>query len=70
MTDTDALDAKIKDSGMKLGKIAEELDLTYVTFQRKRNNEAIFNAVEIDKLCKLLKINKVSERMAIFFSLM
>lgn len=67
MTDTAALDVKIKESGLKLGKIASDLGITYNTFQKKRNNEAFFNANEIEALCQILNIKKTSERMAIFF---
>ena len=66
LVNTVAIRSKIKSSGIKIGKIAHELGMTYPTFASKVNGNAPFNALEIKKLCEILGFSN-QERDDIFF---
>lgn len=68
MTNTELLDRKIQDSGLKKGYLAEQIGLTRQGFLNCRTNEAEFTASQIERLCELLRIDDTAERMAIFFA--
>lgn len=68
MTDTEKLEKKIEESGLKKAFIAEKLHLSRQGFANKCANKTPFNAEEIKILCVLLKIVKLSEKEKIFFS--
>ena len=68
MTDTKLLEALISKKGIKKGKIAEKLNVSYNTLKRKINNEVPFNASEITIMCDVLQIESVREKEAIFFA--
>ena len=68
MTDTKLLEALINKKGIKKGKIAEKLNVSYNTLKRKINNEAPFNASEITIMCDVLQIESLREKEAIFFA--
>ena len=68
MTDTEMLRKRIKDSGLKLGYIAEKMGLSRFGLAKKINNESQFFASEIDKMCEILNISSTKERMMIFFT--
>lgn len=68
MTNTELLEREIADSGIKKGKIAETLGISYVTLRRKMYNESPFDTIEIIKLCKLLDIKGLKKRDEIFFA--
>lgn len=68
MTDTKRLQRIIDDSGLKQVYIANCLGLTSYGFARKRDNLSSFTAPEIDTLCKVLKIESLEDRFAIFFA--
>lgn len=68
MTDTVKLNQFIKRSGLKQTFIAEQLGLSSYGFARKRDNISEFLPSEIDTLCKLLHIDSLDDRFAIFFS--
>lgn len=68
MTDTKKLNEYIERSGLKQKFIAESLGLTSYGFARKRDNLSEFLPSEIDTLCRILSINTLSERFAIFFA--
>ena len=68
MTNTEMLEKQISDSGIKKGKIAETLGISYVTLRRKMRNESPFDSDEILKLCKLLDIKGLKMRDEIFFT--
>lgn len=67
MTDTSRLKEYIEKSGYRMSYIAKTIGITHQGLLLKINNKHEFKASEIDKLCKLLKIN-IRERMAIFFA--
>lgn len=67
MTDTALLMSIIKNSGIKKGKIAEVLGISYVSLRRKINGEVSFTQSEIQKLCDLLSISDLKLRNNIFF---
>lgn len=68
MTNTVLLKEKIKNSGLKLSFIAEQMGLSRCGLYHKVNNLRPFNQYEIEKLCCLLKITSVNEKEAIFFA--
>ena len=67
MTDTVKLNAKIKQSHLKIGYIAEVCRLSRSGFRNKIKGVHPFNQHEIIALCKLLNLNTV-EREQIFFA--
>lgn len=68
MTDSNLLIEKIKDSGLKLGFIAEKLNISYHWLRKKINSDTPFKAYEIKILCDLLNISDLEEKEAIFFA--
>ena len=68
MTNRKLLEKKIKESGLKLGFIAEKLGISYHWLKRKINGEVPFKAYEIKILCDLLGITDLQEREEIFFA--
>lgn len=68
MTDTGKLQDYINKSGLKQAFIAEQLGLSSYGFARKRDNQSEFTQSEIETLCKLLHIDSLKERFAIFFA--
>ena len=68
MTDTEKLMEYVKDSGLKLGFIAEKMGLSRFGLYKKINNESDFKAREIENLCELLHITSMSDRNRIFFA--
>ncbi len=68
MTNTKLLEAEIAKTGIKKGKIAETLGISYVTLRRKIYNEYPFDSEEILKLCQLLDIRGLKRRDDIFFA--
>lgn len=65
MTDTAALRQAIEKSGLKYGRIAEEMGISSYTLQKKIDNIVEFKASEIAKLAALLSLSD-SERSSIF----
>lgn len=68
MTNTELLRERIDESGLKLGTIAEKLDISYSWLKKKIDNEKPFKAYEIQILCELLNITKLSDKDKIFFA--
>ena len=68
MTNTSLLLDRIERSGLKMGFIAKQLNISRSTLHRKINNVTYFNQYEIEKLCVLLRITSAKEREAIFFA--
>lgn len=68
MTDTEKLMEYVKDSGLKLGFIAEKMGLSRFGLYKKINNESDFKAREIETLCELLHITSMGDRNRIFFA--
>lgn len=67
MTDSALLKKKIKEKGLKIGFIVEQLGTSYGWFNRKLNNEKDFTAREMQILCDILGISLV-EKERIFFA--
>ena len=68
MTDTKELERVIEESGLKKSYIAKALNLSRQGLWNKVNNKTPFTAVEIEILCGVLKITRLSDRQRIFFS--
>lgn len=68
MTNTELLEKKIKDSGLKKLFLAKKCGLTAAGFCNCLNNRAEFKASQINTLCELLGIEDLAEKDAIFFA--
>lgn len=68
MVNTEQLEKLIKSRGIKKGKIAETLGISYTSLKRKINNKTEFQAGEILLICNLLKITDLREKEHIFFA--
>jgi len=68
MTDTNLLQKYIDKSGLKLSFIAKRIGLSTYGFARKRDNRSEFLPSEIDALCRVLHIDTLEERFAVFFA--
>lgn len=67
MTNTELLEVKLANSGMKLCYIAERLGLTYTGFRLKVKGQQEFKQSEIAAICDLLGLS-ADEKEAIFFA--
>lgn len=67
MTNTLLLRQIIKEKGLKLGKIAKELGISYPALKRLMENETQFKAGQIDRFCELLGIQDLELKEALFF---
>ena len=68
MTDTKALRELIDKRGFKIKFVAEFLGLSTYGFMLKVNNNKEFKTSEVAALCKLLQIDSLKEKEAIFFA--
>lgn len=68
MVNTELLNAKIKESGYKRAFIASKLNISRQSFSSKVNNSTEFLSSEVQNLCKLLGIESLDEKEAIFFA--
>lgn len=68
MTNSEMLNKKIKESGLKIGFIAEKLNISYGWLNKKISNEKPFKAYEIQALCDVLGITDLEEKNEIFFA--
>lgn len=68
MTNTELLDAKIAQSGKKIGYLAEKVGLSLGGFYNCRTNKAEFKASQIQILCEELNVTDLEEKQAIFFA--
>jgi len=68
VTNSKELNQIIKNSGLKRTYIAKCLGISLTALTYKINNRYPFNARQIDLLCKLLNIDSVEQRFAIFFA--
>lgn len=68
MVNTPKLNQRIDESGLKRGYIAESLGITRQSLFSKVNNSTEFLSSEVQDLCKLLGIDKLTEKEAIFFA--
>lgn len=68
MVNTELLNLKIKESGLKKSQLCKSMGITYDAFRLKRNNVSPFTAQEVNTLCELLNIRTMAEMKKIFFS--
>lgn len=68
MTDSEALRKRIKDSGYKLGYVAQCLNISAYTLQKKLNNETEFKVSEVDRLAHLLDMSPLEKDRYFFAS--
>lgn len=68
MTDTVLLKQYIEASGYKMEFIAKELGISRAALYQKINNITEFTASEVNKMCDLLRIRKLTEKEKIFFA--
>lgn len=67
MVDTQNLEKKIEESGLKISYITAKLGITRQALDYKKRNKRKFRTAEIYVLCDLLNIPE-EERQAIFFA--
>lgn len=67
MVNTQLLDEKIKNSGLKTSFICETIGISRQAFDKKKKNVYKFRLSEIYVLCDLLRI-PIAERQSIFFA--
>ena len=68
MVNTELLNLKIKESGLKKSQLCKAMGITYQAFRLKRNNVSGFTSQEVNTLCELLNISTMAEMKKIFFS--
>jgi len=68
MTNTELLEAKIKESGKKKGYLAKKIGLSYGGFSARIKNKFDFTTTQVDTLCKELGITSLKEKEAVFFA--
>lgn len=68
MVNTELLNLKIKESGLKKSQLCKAMGITYQAFRLKRNNVFAFTSQEVSTLCELLNISTMAEMKKIFFS--
>ena len=68
MTNTVLLEKKIRESGLKIGYIAQTVGITRQTLWMKVKGKRAFNQYEIERLCSALGIRTMAERNEIFFA--
>ena len=65
--DSNLLNQKIDESGLRVNFIVETLGLSRQGFDKKRNGLTPFKASEVYVLCDLLKISDIEEKSKIFY---
>ena len=68
MVNTNLLNEKIEQSGLKPQYIISTLGITPNSFYRKKNNQIKMKASEVYVLCDLLKITDSQEKEKIFYA--
>ncbi|WP_300903395.1 hypothetical protein [Faecalibaculum rodentium] len=68
MTNTEKLNEKIKNLGLKKIWICKQLGLSKEGFRKKAENITEFTPSEIKKMCQILGIKSLREKEAIFFA--
>lgn len=67
LVNTDLLDKKIENSGLRIGYIVEQLGLSRNGFDLKRKGKNAFRTSEVFVLCTLLNIVDPDEKSKIFY---
>lgn len=68
MTNSSALRALIKSSGLKYQHIAKKIGVSAYTLTKKIDNITEFKASEIVIICEMLHIEEPSEKERLFFA--
>lgn len=68
MVNTELLNKRIDESGLKRTYIAQSLNMTRQALSSKVNNRTEFQSSEVKNLCELLGITRLTEKEAIFFA--
>ena len=68
MTNTELLEQKISDSGLKKSYIAKYVGISRGLLSKKIKNESAFNQYQIEKLCRVLNITSLQDKEQIFFA--
>ena len=68
MTNTELLEKRIEESGLKKSYIAKMIGLSTFGLAKKIRNENEFKTSEVEGICRLLKINSLKEKDMIFFA--
>lgn len=68
MTNTAALEARIKGSGIKKSWLAEKMGLSPTALWKKLRGEREFKISEVQTMCDLLGIDSMEEVAKIFFA--
>lgn len=67
LVNTDLLNEKIEQSGLRVGYIVDTLGLSRNGFDLKRNGKNAFRMSEVYVLCSLLNITDKEEKSKIFY---
>lgn len=67
MVNTQLLDKKIDESGLRISYITEQMGITRQAFDKKKKNAYRFRVAEMYVLADLLKLNN-EEKKEIFFA--
>lgn len=65
--DTELLDQYIKNSGLRIAYILEQLGISRQAFDKKRKGVYAFRQSEVYVLCSLLRITDNTEKAKIFY---
>lgn len=65
--DTELLDQYIKNSGLRISYILEQIGISRQAFDKKRKGIYAFRQSEVYVLCDLLRITDASEKSKIFY---
>ena len=68
MTNTELLENKIRDCGLKKGYLAEKCGLSRAGFRNCELNKAEFTTSQVNILCEELGITSLREKETIFFA--
>lgn len=68
LTNTQLLEKKIQESGLKKGYLAERCGLSRAGFRNCELNKAEFTTSQVEILCEELKITSLREKQTIFFA--
>lgn len=68
MTNTELLEKKIQESGLKKGYLAQKCGLSRAGFRNCVTNKAEWTASQIDILCEELAITSLRDKDSIFFA--
>lgn len=68
MTNSELLKKFIKDSGLKMTYIAQQMGISRAVLWRKINNLSSFDQYEIERICRIVGIKTSEDMIAVFFA--